>query len=824
MSNAINRRNFIKTFSLAGTSLAFSNPLNAISNFSNDLKPQISNEFFSIYFDDKTGRFNIYQANGDFAIANATVRANLNSGKISISQKKYSHNLSTKNIDDNLGKGKKLEIYSKDSNRVIDFKLSFSLYENWNNIIIEAICKNVSTKYFNLKSIEPICAIEEIGSSLSWNNASKVLTNGAMYYDAGMIHEFGNPYKEPTPYGQTKGGKISPDFMYPAENRIRSWWNIGFFRGYDKDGLVCGFVDNQTGLGEIIVSKKMQNKISLYTESVFAPSTILNSGQEISSNRYMINIANNPYSVLEDFSKIMGILNSARTNSIVIGWCNWFYTYEHVTEDEIVRNAEFVSKNLKQYGLEYIQIDEGYQRFHGDWEGNTKFPHGMKWLADKIKSYRLKPGLWIAPYLVSEPVEIFQKNPDWFLKDENENFLRVGPWPSLDTDWAKNENPKRYCLDITHPQAAKWFYNLFEMAANVWGYEMFKIDFVAWSIFSAHHFYDLFSTPAKVYRKGFEIVRNAIGKEKHINDCGPGPVSVGLIDSMRIELDQNYGYSKAAWQQYFFDSSSSAPAAAKRYYFHKNTWVNDADHVCINHLSIPQAQAAATIIGLSGGNIISGDRLSDMDFSRLEIFKKILPQFGEAAKPVDLFDSDKPNIFIAKIKKSFAEWSVIGIFNPNENEIEKEISLERLWLNPQKEYLAYDFWMEKFLGQISNTLKIKLLPQSVTLLSLHEKTGNPQFISTDRHILQGAHEIENVEWDSDKNTFMGTSIGILNSSHNVAVYVPGGQNWVQGRSSIYHDFENYSLKFMDDNIVRIHVNFDKTEKVNWEINFNESFK
>ncbi|MBK8946819.1 MAG: alpha-galactosidase [Ignavibacteriae bacterium] len=822
MSDSFNRREFIKKISVTSASLAFINPLN--SNFFSSENPQISNNFFSIYFDEKTGRFNIHQNYGEFSISNATVRANLNFGKISISQKNYSHILSTKNIDDKLGKGKKLEVYSKDLNGELDFQTSFSLYENWNNIIIEAKCKNVSSKNFNIKSIEPICAIEEIGSSLSWINTSKVLTNGAMYYDAGMIHEFGKPYKEPTPYGPTKGGKISSEFNYPADHRVRSWWNVGFFRGYDKEGLVCGFVDNHTGLGEIVVSKYSQNNISIYTESVFAPGTILKTGKEISSNRFMINISQNPYTALEDFAKVTGILNSVRTNSTINGWCNWFYTYEHITEDEVVCNAEFVSKNLKQYGLEYIQIDEGFQRYHGDWEGNTKFPHGMKWLAEKIKYYGLKPGLWIAPYLVSEPVEIFQKNQDWFLKDKNGNFLRVGPWPSLDTDWAKNENPKRYCLDITHPEAEKWFYNLFDKIGNVWGYEMIKIDFVAWSIFSAHHFNDLTATPAQVYRKGFEIIRNAIGNEIHINDCGPGNVSVGFIDSMRIELDQNYGYSKAAWQQYFLDSSSSAPAAAKRYYFHKNAWVNDADHICINHLSIPQAQAAATIIGLSGGNIISGDRLSDLDFSRLEILKKILPQFGEAAKPVDLFDSDKQNIFITKIKKSFAEWNVVGIFNPTEDLIEKEITFERLWLNPKTIYLGYDFWMEKFVGEISNSLKIKLLPQSVTLLSLHEKTGNPQFISTDRHILQGAHEVENIFWSSEKNTISGTSLGILKTSHNVAIYIPGGQNWVQGRNSIHHDFENYSLKFMDDNIVRVHVKFEKSEKVNWEINFNESFK
>jgi len=90
----------------------------------------------------------------------------------------------------------------------------------------------------------------------------------------------------------------------------------------------------------------------------------------------MICISKNPYSALETYSQVMGILNSGRVNSIINGWCSWFYTFDNVTEEEVVRNAEFISRNLKKYGLDYVQIDEGYQRYHGDWEGNEKFPHG----------------------------------------------------------------------------------------------------------------------------------------------------------------------------------------------------------------------------------------------------------------------------------------------------------------------------------------------------------------------------------------------------------------------------------------------------------------
>jgi alpha-galactosidase len=510
----------------------------------------------------------------------------------------------------------------------------------------------------------------------------------------------------------------------------------------------------------------------------------------------------------------MGTLQQARVHSVLNGWCDWFYAFEYITEEEVIRNAEFAARVLKPFGLEYIQVDEGFQRWHGDWEGNDRFPHGMKWLADRIRALGLKPGIWLAPYVISEPTEVFQQHPDWLLRHPDGRLKRVGPWPSEDSDWARGEKIKRYGLDITHPQAAEWLFELFDTVANRWGYDLIKIDFVDWSLLSVDRYYDPTVSRAAAYRKGFEIMRQAIGTERHLLDCGPGPVTVGLLDSMRIELDQ----PPVTWKQYFLQSASSAPAAAKRYYFHKRTWINDADHVCLNLLPYPQAQAVATLIALTGGNLLSGDRLPDLDTIRLEILKKVFPAAGEGARPVDLFDTDRHSVFAVKIERPFATWTVVGVFNISETEtVTRAWPLERLWLDPSKTYLGYDFWQERFHGEVARELRLTLAPASVVLLALHEKRGVPQVIGTDRHVLQGAVELENVSWEADAQTLRGVSVGPANTAHNVAVYVPEPRRWVQGGPYLYHDFPGYSLKLMDPHIVRVRVRFDQSTRVNWAI-------
>ena len=595
--------------------------------------------------------------------------------------------------------------------------------------------------------------IKNEGGVLNWPGVSKCITNGEMYYDAGTIHEFGKN-NDGISSGNLKGVKLANGPISSQSETIHSWWNAGFFSGYDKEGLAIGYLENNLCLGNLLLARTDPGEISLIAESVYAPQLIVKPGQTISSNRLMINIAQDPYAALEAYADAAGKVNNARIRSVVNGWCSWFYTLAQVSEDEVVANVEFASKHLKQFGLEYIQIDEGYQRWHGDWEGNQRFPHGMKWLAGKIKEHGFKPGLWISPYVISEPTEVFQKHPDWLLKKADGSLKRIGNWEE-NAEPPADENPKRYGLDITHPEAAKWLQDLINTIVNEWGYEMIKIDFMAWSILAAERYYDPTLSSAQVYRKGLEIMRRAAGDNCHILECGPGATTIGLIDSMRIEADVNYGFSETAWETYFLHPASSASAAAKRYYFHKRTWINDADHICLDLLNTQQSQAAATLIALSGGNMISGDRLTQLDPYKLDILKKITPSFGEAAVPIDLFDEEKQSVFALKIKKVFAEWIVVGFFNASLTEsVEKTFPLQRLRMDHTKTYLAFDFWKQQFIGELTNEIKITVQPGSVTLLALHERSGNPQFISTDRHVLQGALEIENVNWNAIyKNNF-----------------------------------------------------------------------
>jgi hypothetical protein len=82
--------------------------------------------------------------------------------------------------------------------------------------------------------------------------------------------------------------------------------------------------------------------------------------------------------------------------------------------------------------------------------------------------------------------------------------------------------------------------------ANDWGYDFFKIDSVESTLLAAERYHDPSYSKAAAYRKGLEIIRQAIGPGRHLLDCGPMNVTVGLPDSTRIKLD----LAELTWEQY----------------------------------------------------------------------------------------------------------------------------------------------------------------------------------------------------------------------------------------------------------------------------------
>ncbi len=97
--------------------------------------------------------------------------------------------------------------------------------------------------------------------------------------------------------------------------------------------------------------------------------------------------------------------------------------------------ARIILSNLKAFAdnnipIEIFQIDDGYQREVGDWlEISDKFPQGMKYIAENIKTHGYKAGLWLAPFVCAKKSNIYKNHYDWIAKDEKGKPIKAGFTP-----------------------------------------------------------------------------------------------------------------------------------------------------------------------------------------------------------------------------------------------------------------------------------------------------------------------------------------------------------------------------------------------------------
>jgi len=130
----------------------------------------------------------------------------------------------------------------------------------------------------------------------------------------------------------------------------------------------------------------------------------------MSSEILMISLVKNPepYEVLYEICNFGGVLANVNNlqKDVSSGWCSWYYYYTKVTEQDVLSNLEYFEQH-KDLDISLIQLDDGYQTGIAEWgiyneKFNSKFPHGVKWLAEQIHSSGFKAGLWVAPFLSHE--------------------------------------------------------------------------------------------------------------------------------------------------------------------------------------------------------------------------------------------------------------------------------------------------------------------------------------------------------------------------------------------------------------------------------------
>ena len=512
------------------------------------------------------------------------------------------------------------------------------------------------------------------------------------------------------------------------------------------------------------------------------------------------------------YTKTLGLPSYTRFDdkifpSAPIIWGSWTAYYYEAKESDIVSNTDWLAANLKPYGFQYVQVDDGYDR--GKQEGhywienwnNTLFPSGPEWLAKYIKSKGLRPGIWLVP---NSYAGAYQQHPDWYLYDKTGSPINDYRTPAL---------------DYTNPGVQEWLKKLFS-TPNGWGFEYYKFDGeLALPVYSPlvdkTKLYDKSTDLLDAYRNRLNLIRKVIGPETFVEGCVAGaPIDgIGFFNSCFNGADM-YNSWKGCYAVF---SSINANAFLN----HMAVYVMPGEGIDVSPVmseeeanqkmapravqvaksredpftgfgtTLAEARTLVSIVSLTGVAYPLTSIMTRLPEERVRLLKMTMPTMP--VLPVDLFSRgtdmtwDKfknttPDDYIhnyqeildLKVNAVSGVYDVVGLTNWRSKTTSKEISFsDKLGLESEKSYVVFDFWNQKLLGVYRDRMEIDIEPHETRVLIVHPLQGIPQLVGTSRHIT-GAYSILEMEWNNSGKSLGGLSETVKGDTYSLFLYVPDG--------------------------------------------------
>lgn len=375
-----------------------------------------------------------------------------------------------------------------------------------------------------------------------------------------------------------------------------------------------------------------------------------------------------------------------------------------VTEKDIMENMNDLKEKLPE--LKYLQIDDGYQAYMGDWLNCCDKFVDMEKLCARIKNEGFEPAIWVAPFIAEADSEVFREHPDWFVKDEN-----GAPLSSADVSFGGWRRGPWYMLDGTHPEAQAWLRHVFHVMREEWGCKYFKLDANMWGALPFGYRYDSEATAVEAYRRGMKAVREGAGPDSFLLGCNaPMWPSIGEVHGMRVTNDIYPNWD---------DIRGVSRSGFLRCWQNNRLWINDPDCIILegsqNDVPGPdgtirqefervpkeESEFHAAYILVMGGMVLSGDRIANIGDEHLAMIRKILEETGTAAAFED------PDCRVGRICK--ADKEILCLFNPTEEPLELGVDLE-------EEVRLEDYWTGKEEGMHKGRYMIQIAPHHARVL------------------------------------------------------------------------------------------------------------
>lgn len=329
----------------------------------------------------------------------------------------------------------------------------------------------------------------------------------------------------------------------------------------------------------------------------------------------------------------------------VYGSNNWYYAYGNITEASVLEDCRYLAELTA--GLEnrpFMVMDDGWQKLRlkdhnnfGPWDcGNVNFPD-MPHLAEKMKAYGVRPGIWYRPLFLNDP------------SLKRECFLRDMP----------------YTLDPSHPEVLE-IVTKDVTRLREWGFELIKHDFTTYDVagryaFDMHPwpcengwtFYDQTRTTAEILTDLFRTIRKAAGPVLIMGCNTIGHLAAGLQELSRTGDDTSGWY----WDR---TRKMGVNTVAFRGAQHRTFFEMDADCVGISG-EIPWKwnQQWAELVAESGSSLFLSPKPGVLNAEENNELKRLLAIASKGkinAEPLDWQENTCPELWRINGKERRFDW------------------------------------------------------------------------------------------------------------------------------------------------------------------------
>ena len=317
--------------------------------------------------------------------------------------------------------------------------------------------------------------------------------------------------------------------------------------------------------------------------------------------------------------------------------------------------VDYLTKSEPIVPVKTIMIDAGYCTV-GDWlQPNENWPGGLDRAAREIFKNGYRPGIWIAPFVVSENSKVFKQYPGWLAKDYNNQPI---------VEDSENEDVL-YALDASHPDVLKHLQKVFKSLRKS-GFIFFETAYLNAAFKDSLEIKRKSPEQSSVqaFRNALYIIRKEIGAGSLVmaNHTPYAPV-IGFADIVKTDTDLNNNLTRNNFENIIHQSYLA-------HYMNNILWQNEPGDICLppenSRLTKSEKQSLSLWCGILGGAVGSAANLTRLSKKEMNFFRFLEPnkRFQNADLP---FWPGLEGIKIAvRYYRPFRSWGVLFLNDKNE--------------------------------------------------------------------------------------------------------------------------------------------------------------